>query len=59
VSPTKKYAALYESNTGQVTAGAARRGDRSVRTMVGKLTILVTGSASTAELQQLADALRV
>jgi hypothetical protein len=59
VSPTKKYAALYESNTGQVTAGAVRRGDRSVRTMVGKLTILVTGSASTAELQQLADALRV
>jgi hypothetical protein len=30
-----------------------------VRTTIGKLKILVTGSASATELQQLADALRV
>jgi hypothetical protein len=59
VTPTKKYAALYESNVGRVAVEAGRRGDRSVRTTIGKLKILVTGSASATELQQLADALRV
>lgn len=57
VSPTHKYAALYESNTAAIKTGSSRAGDRSVRRTDGKLTIVVTGSASQAELNELAASL--
>lgn len=57
VSPTKKYAALYESNKPEIKIGASRAGDRSVRRTVGKITIFITGSASQEELAELADSL--
>jgi hypothetical protein len=57
VSPTNKYAALYESNTPHIEVDASRPGDRTVRRTVGKLTIVVTGSASRSELTQFADSL--
>jgi hypothetical protein len=57
VSPTHKYAALYESNASPITIGASRPGDLSVRRTVGKLTIVIKGSATKQELNQLAAAL--
>jgi hypothetical protein len=57
VSPSGKYAALYESNAAHIKIDASRPGDRSVHRKVGKLTILVSGSASPDELNQLADSL--
>ncbi|HVV77118.1 MAG TPA: DUF4245 domain-containing protein [Mycobacteriales bacterium] len=57
VTPTGNYAGLYESNTGSIKVGQERPGDRSVRRQVGRLTIVITGSASEAELNQLADSL--
>jgi hypothetical protein len=57
VSPTKKYAALYESNQPTVSLPRSQVGDRTVRRTVGKLTVVITGSATTAELRQLAASL--
>ncbi|MGN6473882.1 MAG: DUF4245 family protein, partial [Mycobacteriales bacterium] len=57
VSPTKKYAALYESNQASIAIDTSAAKDRSVRRTIGKLTIVITGSASTAELNQLAASL--
>lgn len=58
VSPTKKYAALYESNQSSIAVDTATVGDRSVRRTIGRLTVVITGSASTAELNELAASLR-
>ncbi len=57
VSPTKKYAALYESNGSAISTTAATTGDHSLRRTIGRLSILITGSASTSELNQLAASL--
>jgi hypothetical protein len=57
VSPTKKYAALYESNSTSIATAAPRAGDHTLRRTVGPLSIVITGSASPAELSQLAAAL--
>jgi hypothetical protein len=57
VTPTDKYAALYESNAPHIAVATSRPGDRTVRRTIGKLTILVTGSASQQELGELADSL--
>ncbi|HVT65762.1 MAG TPA: DUF4245 domain-containing protein [Mycobacteriales bacterium] len=57
VSPSKKYAGLYESTKSDIRVSSSRAGDRSVRRRIGKLTILITGSASQAELTELADSL--
>jgi hypothetical protein len=58
VSPTNKYAALYESNATPIPVGSAAPGDHSLRRTIGKLTIVITGSADAAELSQLATSLR-
>lgn len=58
VTPTKKYAALYESNSAPVTLTNKERNDRTLRRTIGTLHVVVTGSASTAELNRLADSLQ-
>jgi hypothetical protein len=58
VSPTKKYAALYETNSHSPSFPAPSKGDRSLRRTVGKLAVFITGSASKQELAELADSLR-
>jgi hypothetical protein len=57
VTPSDNYAALYESNSSHIKVDASRPGDRSLRRTIGRLTIVITGSASMDELNQLADSL--
>jgi hypothetical protein len=58
VSPSGKYAALYESNNPRASFPAAKATDRSTSRRIGDLTILITGSVSQAELNQLSASLR-
>jgi hypothetical protein len=58
VTPTKEYAALYESDQPSIALPTVKRGDRTVRRTIGKLTVVITGSASETELIRLADSLR-
>jgi hypothetical protein len=58
VSPTKKYAALYESNRAAVAVAAPQPGDHTLRRTLGKVSVVVTGTASASELNQLVASLR-
>jgi hypothetical protein len=58
VTPTERYAALYESTLPRITLGKPRPGDRTVRRTIGTLNVVITGSASEQEMAELVAALR-
>jgi hypothetical protein len=58
VSPTQKYAALYESNQTPQRIGGTGNGERAVSRSIGTIRVIVTGSASARELDQLMASLR-